>query len=168
METTLAYTFDGQGAFSGAVVTERDPLDGGWLLPPRATLTAPPEYHESNERAVMVDGSWRIMPKPQLFEVPGSMASAVVTAMSFSTFLVAAVNEGWLTESEAYEWMNGGNLPDDLVTAIEAAPEADQLKHSLDAARPYFTRLDDFYVIALHAVDPTNRLSPQEFFQLYA
>lgn len=58
----LVYGFDAAtGEFTGTIMSDRDPLGGGYIAPWNATPLAPPGAGEQ-EAAVFADGAWALVP----------------------------------------------------------------------------------------------------------
>ncbi|KWO62545.1 DUF4376 domain-containing protein [Burkholderia territorii] len=83
--TTLAtaYQCDAQGALIGMTQVQEDPNDPGtFLLPPGATIVAPPNFDPSTSVPVWVDGAWTVR---QLPAVPSTSTQPPAAAPTLAT-----------------------------------------------------------------------------------
>lgn len=164
------YEFDDDGHFLREVLIEPNPLEEGkWLVPVNTTTVPLPSFDNATHRAHFDGAKWLVKPKPGEVEIPeGFEKIPSGSVMLFSSFLVAAQKEKWITLNEATAWAQGTPPPVVMKVLEKETDQAASTEKKLMAMRPYFTAVEDFYVLALHQVDPDTRMTPQAFFKLYA
>ncbi len=86
--------------------------------------------------------------------------------LSFAQLLIGFVDEGWITQSEAMNWMNG-SLPAMVVSAISQLPTEQQFAATVKATKSTdITRVEPWIISVGNAQNKTVE-QMDEFFKKY-
>lgn len=87
--------------------------------------------------------------------------------LSFAQLLIGLVTEGWMTEFEGEQWLQGV-LPPAVTTLIETLPQNQQFAAKARASRPSEVLRMDSLVVALGAAQNKTPEEIDQFFRTYA
>ena len=105
-------------------------------------------------------------------EIAAAQAAALAReraamSLTFAQLLIGLVTEGWISEFEGEQWLQG-TLPPQVTALIETLPQEQQFPAKAHAARPSVVLRLDPLVVAMGAAQNKTPEEIDQFFRTYS